>query len=53
MQMLITLSVGEVKTVYVRCDEQQRGATLKAAQTRIEHGNTGTVHLPTLTGDCL
>ena len=36
MQMLTTLSVGEVKTVYVRCDEQQRGATPKAAQTRIE-----------------
>ena len=36
MQMLITLSVGEVKTVYVRCDEQQRGATPKAAQTCIE-----------------
>lgn len=38
MQMLITLSVGEVKTVYARCGEQQRGATPKAAQTRIEQG---------------
>ena len=36
MQMLITLSVGEVKTVYVRCDKQRRGATPKAAQTCIE-----------------
>ena len=37
-QMLITLSVGEVKTVYARCGKQQRGATPKAAQTRIEQG---------------
>ena len=37
--MLATLLVGEEKTVYVRCDKQQRGATPKTAQTRIEARN--------------
>jgi hypothetical protein len=44
--MLITLSVGEVKTVYARCGKQQRGATPKAAQTRIEQGTLAPCTFP-------